>query len=234
MSAAAAELLRLAALSAAFWVALALPLREPALRRHGTRLAVGLGLGALAAHAGVALLHLGSLDSALAWDPTRGQSLLFVPLGLLAVTRAGALRRAALRAQPAAWALAKLGCLAPGCCGGGAPALAEAGAYALVYAASAAVGAGGPATLGALAAARGLLGGLRPDAVETGGIDARFVAAGWVAWALAAAARARRAQGPCAPSASRATRLRASISRRTTAYSPSLNEKRRNRSAPMQ
>jgi hypothetical protein len=58
-------------------------------------------------------------------DPTRGHSILFVPLGPLAVAGCCAVgrqreifRRSVLRALVPALAIARLGCLAAGCCGG--------------------------------------------------------------------------------------------------------------------
>jgi prolipoprotein diacylglyceryltransferase len=122
-------LLQAVALSAAFWTALHLALREPGGRRHAARVAGGLALGALLAHLGWAALHAAALAAAPgAWlDPTRGFCVLLVPFGpLLAAPRAPARRAfldAALGALPLAFALARLGCLAAGCCTGAATAL---------------------------------------------------------------------------------------------------------------
>lgn len=112
------------ALSAAFWVALAL------YRRRDTgdtaRLAVGLVLGALCAHVGWALLHVDRVAAEpRAWFWPSGWSVLFVPFGLLVATpwhRGRARRERFLRSSaaglPLALATARLGCLAVGCCHG--------------------------------------------------------------------------------------------------------------------
>lgn len=111
--------------SAAFWAALLLALREPGGRAHAGRVALGLALGALLAHLGWGALHVAALREAPStWlDPTRGYCILFVPIGvILAAPRRGAARRAFLEAGlgalPLAFALARLGCLLAGCCGG--------------------------------------------------------------------------------------------------------------------
>lgn len=119
------ELGQMAACSAAFWVALYRVTRTPGGRAHATRMAGGLALGALLAHLGWAALHAEALREApSAWlDPTRGYCVLFVPWGVwLVAPRAGRARRAyheaALGALPLAFAVARLGCLAAGCCAG--------------------------------------------------------------------------------------------------------------------
>jgi prolipoprotein diacylglyceryltransferase len=119
------ELGQAAACSAAFWVALHRAMREPAGRAHATRTAGGLALGALLAHLGWAALHADALREApAAWlDPSRGYCVLFVPFGVLALSpRADRGRRAyldaSLGALPLAFAVARLGCLAAGCCAG--------------------------------------------------------------------------------------------------------------------
>lgn len=114
-------------LSAALWVAVAGFHRRLPESRSGVRHLLGLALGALAAHLGWAVLHA---DRVLArpevlLDPTSGFCVLFVPLGPLAVApwRGAAAARAefltaALGALPLALAVARLGCLAAGCCHG--------------------------------------------------------------------------------------------------------------------
>jgi hypothetical protein len=102
---------RIVCLVAAFWTALALYRGDRPLRF----------VGALAA--GAALTHLGW--AALYWpivrdyprsilDPEAGQSVLFLPLGLLLLAR----DPAAWRVLPIALAVARLGCVAAGCCRG--------------------------------------------------------------------------------------------------------------------
>jgi hypothetical protein len=111
---------------AAFWTALWLYERRARPARP-VRFALGLVLGAALAHAGWLALH-----APLTWpalrarpglrlDPSRGYCVLFLPLGLLALERSGA----ALASLPLALAVARLGCLAAGCCGGVAAALVE-------------------------------------------------------------------------------------------------------------
>ena len=81
-----------------------------------SRFVAGLALGAACAHAGWALLHLDEVR-AHPWallDPTTGFAVLFVPLGLAALERSAA----AFAALPLALAVARLGCLAAGCCHG--------------------------------------------------------------------------------------------------------------------
>ena len=112
-----APLLQLLALFGAFWTAIALyaqrsPSPEPA------RFVGALGLGALFAHLGWAVLHVPAIaahPSALL-DPARGLTVLFVPLGLLWLERSPA----AFASLPLALAVARLGCLAAGCCHGAA------------------------------------------------------------------------------------------------------------------
>jgi predicted aspartyl protease len=110
-----APLLQILALFGAFWTAVALYARRsssPAIFHF-----VGaLGLGAVFAHLGWALLHLPAVaghPSALL-DPARGLTVLFVPLGLLLLERSPA----AFASLPLALAVARLGCLAAGCCHG--------------------------------------------------------------------------------------------------------------------
>ena len=76
----------------------------------------GLVSGAALAHFGWALLSWEAARSARwVWlDPSVGYCVLFVPLGVLVFTRSPA----AFRALPLAFAVARAGCLAAGCCGG--------------------------------------------------------------------------------------------------------------------
>lgn len=121
------ELGQAAAWSAAFWITLYRLMRDPGGRAHVTRTAAGLALGAVLAHLGWAALHAKALrDTPVAWlDPTRGYCVLFVPWGVLALgPRADRLRHAYLSASlgalPLAFAIARLGCIAAGCCAGAA------------------------------------------------------------------------------------------------------------------
>ena len=110
-----AQLLQLLALFAAFWTAIALYARRspsPA----PARFVAALGLGAVFAHLGWAGLHwpaVAAHPSALL-DPARGLTVLFVPLGFLLLERSPA----AFASLPLALAVARLGCLAVGCCHG--------------------------------------------------------------------------------------------------------------------
>lgn len=91
------------------------------------RLVLGLALGAVFAHGLWALLHLPEVAAhpRVLLSPAVGYTVLAVPLGPLATApwRAPAARRdawlaAALGALPFALAVARLGCLAAGCCHG--------------------------------------------------------------------------------------------------------------------
>ena len=109
------QLLQLSALFGAFWTAIALYARlspSPA----PARFVGALGLGAVFAHLGWAALHWPAVAAhpAALLDPTRGLTLLFVPLGLLLLERSPA----AFASLPLAFAVARLGCLATGCCHG--------------------------------------------------------------------------------------------------------------------
>jgi hypothetical protein len=96
---------------AAFWVAVLCFDREC---DRGLRFVFGWALGAGFAHAGWALLHWSVVraNPAALFDPTGGFCVLFLPLGLLS---AGS---AALATLPLSLSVARLGCLAAGCCGG--------------------------------------------------------------------------------------------------------------------
>ena len=108
------HLLQLAALCGAFWTAVFLFDRD-ATTGH-TRFVFGLALGAVFAHLGWAMLNLTAVFE-YPWavvDPTVGFSVLFVPLGLLLL----APWSEAFATLPLALAVARVGCLAAGCCHG--------------------------------------------------------------------------------------------------------------------
>jgi len=101
--------------------------RGPGFSRDACRHVLGLGLGAVLAHLAWALLHVRDVAAhpeALA-NPAVGYTVLALPLGMLATVpwRAPARRRTAYLAAafvplPFALAVARLGCLAVGCCHG--------------------------------------------------------------------------------------------------------------------
>jgi hypothetical protein len=110
-----AQLLQLLALFGAFWTAIALYARHSP-SPVPARFVTALGLGAACAHLGWAVLHwpaVAAHPSALL-DPARGLTLIFVPLGLLLLERSPT----AFASLPLALAVARLGCLATGCCHG--------------------------------------------------------------------------------------------------------------------
>lgn len=112
---------------AAFWTAiLSFRHRDPE-QAAALRFAGALVSGAALAHVGWALLHLPrvSRHPAVLLDGSRGFTLLAVPLGVFMAVpwrRSRSIRdrflASALRALPRAFAVAKLGCLTVGCCGG--------------------------------------------------------------------------------------------------------------------
>jgi hypothetical protein len=113
------------ALAGAFWMAIFDYLRRGGSAQSGPRLVAGLVLAAASAHLGWALLHLDVVisDPRPLLNPAAGQSVLFAPLGILAVAPRGRVARqrylaAALGSLPAAFAVARLGCVARGCCHG--------------------------------------------------------------------------------------------------------------------
>jgi hypothetical protein len=112
-----AALLQPVALCAAFWTALFLYSRR-ARPLQPVRFACALALGAALAHAGWLLLHAPVVWPAirarpgLLIDPSLGFCVLFVPLGPLLLERSAA----AFASLPLAFAVARLGCLAAGCC----------------------------------------------------------------------------------------------------------------------
>lgn len=110
-----AQALQWLAFAGAFWAAV-LAFARRGERGGGTRFAIGLGLGAVLAHAGWALLHwlaVAEHPGAIA-DPSTGYCVLFAPIGVLLCTRSPA----AFRSLPLAFAIARSGCLAAGCCHG--------------------------------------------------------------------------------------------------------------------
>lgn len=175
-----------AILFAAFWTAVA--------RYRGgkpLRFVAALGLGALLAHLGWGLLHADHARDPLAagLDPTAGFSVLFVPLGLLALERSAA----ALRALPLALAVARAGCLVAGCCAGPhgepVPALEIAGWIALHAAAARTPDAAvPPLVLAGFGALRLLLEPLRAaPPLGPPVVPAEALAAAWLVLALALA-----------------------------------------------
>ena len=101
------EGLKLLAVSGSFWLALLLhDRREP---RRTPRYAASLCFGAVLARLGCAWAFG---DGWPALDPRGGFSVLLVPLGLLALAPWGA----AFASLPLPLALARLGCVAAGCC----------------------------------------------------------------------------------------------------------------------
>jgi len=120
-----APLARWTALGGAFWMAIVVYLRRGGEAESGTRFVAGLALAGASAHLGWALLHL---HDAMAHprallNPAVGHSVLFAPLGILALAPGSRAARerylaAALGSLPQAFAVARLGCLACGCCHG--------------------------------------------------------------------------------------------------------------------
>lgn len=121
------ENLQIVVLWAAFWTALFSFRRRDPGNAAALRFVLALGCGAGLAHLGWALLHLPRVcrHPAVLLDGSRGFTLLTVPLGVFLAVPWRRPRPArerflatALRALPLAFAVAKLGCLAAGCCGG--------------------------------------------------------------------------------------------------------------------
>jgi hypothetical protein len=105
------EALQRAALCGAFWTAVWLYRGD-----RPARFVTGLVLGAGLAHLGWSLLHLPVVPAhpGTLLDVSRGFSVLFVPLGVLLLTP----NAAALATLPLGLAVARLGCVAAGCCHG--------------------------------------------------------------------------------------------------------------------
>jgi len=121
--------LQLAAWCAAFWLAVSLHARREPRRRERAWFALALGLGAVIARVGHSLLFGGAGRML---DPREGFSVLFLPLGVFALAPSPV----AFSALPLALAVARLGCLAAGCChglGGEPLPLFEASALALLH-----------------------------------------------------------------------------------------------------
>ena len=179
-----------AALAAAFGTALWLYRGERPLG-----FAAGLALGALLARAGWALLALpcAAAPGALL-DPGAGFSALFVPLGLLLRAR----EPEAFAALPLALAVARLGCLAAGCCHGAAGEplpLLEIAASLAVHAAAARLPRGQvmPAVLGGLGLARLLVEPWRaPSPLGPPRLPPAALAAAWLAAGAALSIRSAR------------------------------------------
>ena len=120
-----APLARWTALGGAFWMAIFVYLRRGGRAESGSRFVAGLVLAGASAHLGWALLHLQDVMAhpRVLLNPAAGHCVLFAPLGILALApEAHAVRErylaAALGSLPEAFAVARLGCLASGCCQG--------------------------------------------------------------------------------------------------------------------
>ena len=105
--------LQIAAWCAAFWLALWLHAQQTRDPRERMRFAWALGVGALLARAGHALFWGEPHNVA---EPSAAFSVLFFPLGVLWLTP----HAAAFASLPLALAVARLGCIAAGCCRGAA------------------------------------------------------------------------------------------------------------------
>jgi hypothetical protein len=120
-----AQAARRLSLAGAFWAAILEYLGRGGAVETGLRFVAGLAAAGLLTHLGWALLYLDAVLShpALLADPFVGQSVLFAPLGilLLAPGRSSARSRylsAGLGSLPLGFAVARLGCMAAGCCHG--------------------------------------------------------------------------------------------------------------------
>jgi hypothetical protein len=102
---------QLAAWCAAFWLAVGLHARREPRGRARVRFAFALGLGAVLARLGDSVLFEGGGRML---DPRESFSVLFLPLGVLAIAPSAA----GFAALPLALAMARLGCVAAGCCRG--------------------------------------------------------------------------------------------------------------------
>lgn len=120
------QLIAVVAHFAAFWVALLLYARRRP-QADLLRPALGLGLGAALAHLGWVFFHLDVLQAqpSTALLPSAGYTVLLVPAGplLAAAVRSSRKERsaflvAALGTLPAGLAVARMGCVAVGCCHG--------------------------------------------------------------------------------------------------------------------
>lgn len=121
-----AEVGRMVALGGAFWMAVFDYLHRGGPAVSGVRFVAGLVLAVAAAHLGWALLHLDDVaDPRALLHPAAGHSVLFAPLGVIALLPRGRIARerylgAALGSLPHAFAVARVGCIASGCCRGAA------------------------------------------------------------------------------------------------------------------
>jgi hypothetical protein len=182
-------LLQPVAWSAAFWTALSLYARRGGPRP--ARFAYALVLGAAFAHGGWLLLHAPQTWPALRarpdllLDPSLGFCVLFLPLGPLLLE----LSPAAFASLPLALAVARIGCLAAGCCDG-ARLYEIVGLLALHAAVGSARAHAVPIVLGGIGALRLLLDPLR--AAPPLGAPLVPAAAIAAAWMLVAAALAWR------------------------------------------
>jgi hypothetical protein len=120
-----APIARWTALGGAFWMAVIVYLRRGGRTESGSRFVAGLALAGAFAHLGWAILHLDEVMAhpRVLLNPAVGHSVLFAPLGILALSPGKRAARerylaAALGSLPEAFAVARLGCLACGCCQG--------------------------------------------------------------------------------------------------------------------
>jgi hypothetical protein len=116
---------RWTALGGAFWVAILAYLNRGGEAKSGSRFVTGLALAGASAHLGWAFLYLEEVIAhpRALLDPAAGHCVLFAPLGILATAPGNREARdrylaAALGSLPPAFAVARLGCLAGGCCHG--------------------------------------------------------------------------------------------------------------------
>ena len=214
----------LLALSAAFWVALALYRTNEPGGEGQARFLLGLVLGGLWAHLGWALLYADRIVAApdALWRPA-GWSVLFVPLGVLAAAprRRDAEGRerflgSAASSLPLSLATARLGCLAFGCCHGAVTSLPwgiRVGGDAIPHHPTALLDVAGlvllhlltahvsprsrvPVALGGFGLLRLAIEPLRaPPPLGAPWIDARWIAAFWVGFAVLLLLRAQRGPG---------------------------------------
>jgi hypothetical protein len=175
--------------SAAFWTALWLYARRAGARP--ARFGFALALGAAFAHAGWLLLHAPQTWPALPArpgllvDPLLGSCVLFLPLGPLLLERSPA----AFASLPLALAVARLGCLAAGCCQG-ARVFEIAGLLALHRAVGGAGALAVPIVLGGIGALRLLLDPFRAEPpLGAPLVPASAIAAAWIFVAAALAWR---------------------------------------------
>ena len=109
-------------LCGSFWVGVAMLERSP---ERGARSLVGLTLCGALAHAGWCVQHAGAIGLDTWLDPTRGATILALPLGFLLVAPWHLGRTRVLRFLGSCWlrllpclAIARSACLVAGCCSG--------------------------------------------------------------------------------------------------------------------